>query len=109
MISFFYIFVRDLEVEQFTISLMRCVGDGVDPPTGTKILLSNPCPILGLCTTHDNLLVVCVVVCVACVAIVIVSSLWKSGNAVIVVVSVVLVAAAVVTVRIGPGGQRRDG
>ena len=105
----FQIFLRDLDIKEFTISLTRCVGDGVDPSTdtGTDILFGNPLPILGLRTPHDNLVVVCVVV--VCVAGVTVSSPLKSRNIVIVVVAVVLVVAAVVTGRIGPGGQWREG
>ena len=105
----FQIFLRDLDIKQFTISLTRCVGDGVDPSTGTgtNIPFGNLLPILGLRTSHDNLVVVCVVV--GCVADVTVLSPLKSWSVVIVVVAVVLVAAAVVAGRIGPGEQWRDG
>ena len=103
----FQIFLRDLDIKQFTISLTRCVGGGVDMTTGTKILLGYLPPILGLRTPHDNLVVVCIVI--ACVASVAVLLPLKLRNAVIVVVAVVLVAAAAVAGRIGPGGQWRDG
>ena len=71
----FQTFVRDLHVDASTISLARCVGDGVNTPSGTKILFRDPPLILGVHTTNDNhLLVGCVVIVVVCVVVVVVSS-----------------------------------
>ena len=69
----FQIFARDLHVEEFTISLMRYVWDGINTPIGTKILFRYPLPIIGLRTTNNHLLGVCVVVCSFVVAVVVVS------------------------------------
>ena len=98
----FQFFVRNLHVKGFTISIARCVGNGVNTPSGTRILFRDLLPVLGVCVSNNNhLLVVCVVV-------VILLSWLKLSKVVVVSVAVVVVVAAVVAGRIGLGGQLRQ-
>ena len=61
----FQFFVRNLHVKGFTISIARCVGNGVNTPSGTRILFRDLLSILGVRAPNNNhLLVVCVIVVV---------------------------------------------